>query len=229
MSDDIFSKGWKLVPTNMRLYAEGMAGKKTPITNEDFTPEELATMRAIVDKKAAANVAENAHNQRMLSTPPTKEQYAQFPNQVSVGGQPLQAVPYEKYIAQRYDNLVQRPVQPTQRIPVQYGDYSAQTGRGDMPDTADQVKSSFTSPEFQLSTSLGRFVAHAQPSGDWNVEDTYHWADPRIARRTLPQALSMGLQGVGDYLATLRSNLIGPVERPVRVVLPAKGMVKPNE
>ena len=44
-----------VIPSNMKLFAEYMLGSNSPITEEDFTQEELQLMRAQIMRKQAEN------------------------------------------------------------------------------------------------------------------------------------------------------------------------------
>jgi hypothetical protein len=96
------------------------------------------------------------------------------------------------------------------------------------------VSKSFTNVDYRLASSLGAFNARNRPDGTIDVEDTYDWTTH--GRPVQPKDIvgitanaEGGLVGLGDALAYAKQYIGKNISRPVKLTLPAKGMVNPNE
>tara|TARA_R110001632_G_scaffold37955_1_gene95677 strand:+ start:43 stop:642 length:600 start_codon:yes stop_codon:yes gene_type:complete len=151
------------IPTNMRLLVENLMGKKTPITEDDFTNEELLQMVTDLEKQG--------------------------------DGQPGTRVAINSY--------------------------------GDVPrgvvdaSYLDSIRKSFTDPQYNVATSLGKYAAETLQDG-YNIEDTYNF---NRKERDLPMDLPSMLKRIrfspelaGEYLA----NALGTPSRDVDIKLRKK-------
>ena len=48
------------IPTNVRLFGEYLLGEESPITEKDFTPEELSEMLRLIEEQDKRNLEEEA-------------------------------------------------------------------------------------------------------------------------------------------------------------------------
>lgn len=229
------SELWKKVPTHMRLFAEGLVGVKAPITNDDFTTEELDRVHQLVTEKTARRAARNAYLRDPASIK-TPEQYASFPDMVAgPGGTGLVPVPYERYKDQKRRDA-EGQIAAVDKVPIKYDSYPefSDDGKTGLAAIARDTVKSFKSVDFRLASSLGAFNAYNRPDGTIEVQDTYDWntpGRPLKAKEIADVAASSGggLIALGDAIAYAKQYLGQNISRPVKLVLPAKGMVTPNE
>ena len=58
---------YKRIPTNVRLLAENLVGVERPITNQDFTNDELIEMAFLAQRQREANVLKEQRLKNLLS------------------------------------------------------------------------------------------------------------------------------------------------------------------
>jgi hypothetical protein len=139
------------VPTNMKVFAGSVLGDKSPITEQNFRPEELQAMRSAILRKQGEN-DELEGMFRNGSDTMNMESGQWEPNDNS------------KEIASFDDSRG--------RTAIGYEDYdNAELGQ----ENESSLIESFTSPDYNVATTLGQYVAHKDKDGKTVVRDVYDW------------------------------------------------------
>jgi len=192
---------YKKIPTNIRLLAENIAGVDRPITNRDFTNDELVEMAFLAQKQREAN----ARKEKFLIE---QQEFDVYPEQKAETKKRLQS--FE-------DTRGKTSVNPYNRV----GDERLERGRRVDKGYFDAIKSSFTDPRYGVATTLGKYNVRQTPKMDI-IDDTYNF---NKAERSLPYNPILALQRIvrtpevaGEYLA----NILGTEDRQVRVELEKK-------
>ena len=192
---------YKKIPTNIRLLAENIVGVDRPITNKDFTNDELVEMAFLAQRQREAN----AEKERFLRQ---QQQFDVYPEQKAITKKRLQS--FE-------DTKGKTSVNPYDRV----GDERLERGRKVDKGYFDSIKSSFTDPRYGVATTLGKYNVRETPEMDV-IEDTYNF---NRADRNLPSNPILALQRMaitpevaGEYLA----NALGTEDRQVRIELEKK-------
>ena len=127
---------YKKIPTNIRLLAENIVGVDRPITNKDFTNDELVEMAFLAQRQREAN----AEKERFLRQ---QQQFDVYPEQKAITKKRLQS--FE-------DTKGKTSVNPYDRV----GDERLERGRKVDKGYFDSIKSSFTDPRYGVATTLGK-------------------------------------------------------------------------
>jgi hypothetical protein len=173
---------WKTaVPVNARILAGTMAGDTNPITEANFSPEELAALKnlhAYVKNK-------NAMFEKEL-TLKTPAEYAKKPETElvdSFGGTGInlsqsnsytsRAVPYADYV----NRIAARRASYNKtrgKTSVQYNDYPDGSAAPTFDGWLNSVWKSYTDPAYRMKTVLGSFNAYDTPQGT-EIKDQYNF------------------------------------------------------
>jgi hypothetical protein len=170
MAEGLFDTLYKSIPTNIRLVGEQIAGVSKPITEKDFSPEELSFIRNQIEAQEKQNLQKQ---QSLASSLPEfdKEQYKNQPSYQNVKS--LVQKELDSYLKSQgktaitYNNYLENP--------------------GDLG-WIDSLKKSFTSPEFRVSTSLGQYVGIRNPDGSLSVVDKYNWDNEKKLLNSLKKS-----------------------------------------
>jgi hypothetical protein len=197
----------RYVPTNARLFGESLLGNTAPITEKDFSSEELQAMLDLILKKSTQDTERET---QLRSTVRSPESYAAFPN--IKGGKD---VSYDDYLKEKNSKLGTYD-KTRGKTSVQYNDYPDTA----MPDTKgwmDSVKSSYTNPTYGVATSLGQFNAQDQDN-HYQVQDQYNWNPSGPASLSDLFEVLKRPEAIGNALMRL-----GPqVSRPVNINIPKR-------
>lgn len=172
---------YKKIPTNMRLFGESLVGVKDPITEKDFTREELNAMRRqIIEAQDRSNNMEaylNAQLQEELDNPSGYYGKANGKD-----------VTREQYIADlnRKINSFEKTRNKTSVDPYGRNNTSDAGVGGGFLETMDR---SFNSPEYNISTTLGRYNAYQNPDNSMTVKDRYDWTKSGGREPTIGEAI----------------------------------------
>jgi len=188
---------YKKLPTNMRLLAENLFGVDSPITEKDFKPEELELIRDQIDHYKRINKAKESMHRNMLSR----------------AGTPREKESRERWL-QTYEDTAGQTA-----ITNPYGgfDVPSEWGVVDQP-WAESLYRSFTDPQYNVATSLGKYVAE-DVEGGMRVIDEYNFNQQQ---RNLPSGLAAlkrilgSPELAGEYLA----NALDTPSRNVDINLP---------
>ena len=160
-----------LVPTNMRVFGETLLGSTAPITERDFTPHELETLRQMYGgAKSRAAALENEYAQRLRRTP---EQYYANPEIefVETPNAFVRAPLSYENAQQKVANKLASYVNTHGRTSLSYLDYPGANTAAPTYDTIyDALTRSFTDPAYNLKTTLGSFKVVDTPEGPVAVD-----------------------------------------------------------
>ena len=168
------------VPTNVRLFGEYLLGEQSPITEKDFTPQELSEMLRMVQEQESRNVQEEANLQRSLAA--YQRNLETFdPSKNLVQDEKGNLVP--KYTEKEYNEEVQNNIKDIERKLASYEKTRNKTSvgyRDERTDPAglkivDAIAQTFTSPAYNIETSLGHFTAHKNKDETITIKDDYNY------------------------------------------------------
>lgn len=191
---------YRSLPTNMRLLGEYIFGVDTPITAKDFKPEELAFIRQQVAQQQQQNMMQE---QKLRGE-------VDFLRQQPQATSGLRLANPEKRLEEALSDL---------------GTYDKTRGTTSITDpykkrreVVDQgyfssLVKSFTDPQYNVATSLGKYVAK-EDNGGLRIKDTYDF-NPK--ERKLPGGLA-ALKNVANSPEVLFEYLANMLERNPRPV-----------
>ncbi|MGI9358245.1 MAG: hypothetical protein ACR2ON_02460 [Paracoccaceae bacterium] len=192
---------YKKIPTNMRLLTENLVGVDRPITNKDFTNDELVEMAFLAQKQREVNAK--------------REKF--FKEQQQFDVYPEQKDKTEKRLQSFENTRGKTSVDPYRTV----GNEPIVSGRKVDKGYFDSIISSFTDPRYGVATTLGKYNVQQTPEMDV-IKDTYNF---NKAERNLPSNPIQALQRMvispeiaGEYLA----NILGTKDRPVNIELKRK-------
>tara|TARA_R100001510_G_scaffold45335_1_gene42006 strand:- start:1336 stop:1962 length:627 start_codon:yes stop_codon:yes gene_type:complete len=200
---DMFKQGigslYGTLPTNMRLFAEYMAGVEKPITEKDFTAEELEFIRQQIAQQQQRNT--------------TQEQ--SFRDQADI---------LRRQVGQTSGIRVANPEKELQEVLSDLSTYDRTRGTTAINpykrqrEVVDQgyfssLGKSFTNPEYNVATSLGKYVATDEGDG-MRIQDMY---DFNRKERNLPSGLA-ALKNMTNSPEVLMEYLANFLDRPPRPV-----------
>tara|TARA_R110000744_G_scaffold63777_4_gene131093 strand:- start:16 stop:717 length:702 start_codon:yes stop_codon:yes gene_type:complete len=159
------------LPVNIRTFAETALGNTSPITEEDFSDEDLQFYRAEYEKKKAANEREEADlrarlEEAELEAPLDKLTEAEL-DQPATGFTSSEGREDIKRKIASHD----RTRGKTSMSPADYAseDYVHEGG------WVKSMVQSFTDPSYRAGTTLSRFDVIQQEDGSVSIQDTYNW------------------------------------------------------
>lgn len=195
----------KLVPTNARLFTESLLGNKSPITEKDFSTDEIRAMVDLITSKAAKD---NQYEQQLRQSVRSEPKYNEFPNQKD--GSP---VPYSDYLQEKQSKI--GTFDKTRgKTSVTYEDYPTKSSPDSMG-WIDSVKNSYQDPAYGVATSLGQFNAQDQGNA-YQIQDQYNWN--KSNNMTLQDLFELFKRPEAMGNALMR---LGPgVDRPVNINIP---------
>ena len=163
-------KMYNNLPVNMRTFIETVAGADRTITEQDFTPEDLAYMRKLVEQTRLRNEQTEQTLKDRRDTISEMGLYELGKNNELVDIT-------EKELA-NLDRKIKSYADTRNRTSVQYRDIAkTQTPSTDegAESIVQTVKDSFSDPAYRVKTTLGRFTAEHQDDGSIVIKDTYDW------------------------------------------------------
>jgi|TARA_Y100000310_G_scaffold202996_1_gene203254 hypothetical protein len=177
---------YKAIPTNMRIFAENLVGKRAPVTEKDFTPRELGYMRRQVSERSDWNDIDEAKARRALKAWQDGKAQAMRNNARWHKEWPTRIKDPAEYEAE-YDENVERARKKVAsyektrgRTSIDYRDYGKDVRLGEhhyVPQrgTLETIRDSFSKPGYVVQTTLGQYVATKLPDGTVEIKDTYDW------------------------------------------------------
>ena len=192
------------LPTNMRLLAEYMAGVERPITEKDFTAEELEFIRQQIAQQQQQNMA----------------QEQELKNKVDLLRQQTKATSGVKLA--NPEEILEKTLSDLNTYETTRGTTAITDPYKRAREVVDQnyinsLSKSFTDPQYNVATSLGKYVATDEDNG-MRIRDSY---DFNRGERKLPGGLAAlrhmatGPEVLLEYLA----NSIDRTPRPVDLYL----------
>ena len=190
------------LPTNMRLLAENLFGADSPITEKDFKPEELEFMREQIADYKRRNIPEPVLMK-------TSKGWEKVPQTYEYTGRTAITNPYSG-----------PPTGEPSWVKQADGTMTFTGGNADIVDQpwGASLYKSFTDPQYNVATSLGKYVAE-DVEGGMRITDEY---DFNQEERNLPSGLEalkrilFSPELAGEYLA----NTLGTSPRNVDINLP---------
>tara|TARA_R100001198_G_C5242503_1_gene220179 strand:- start:131 stop:832 length:702 start_codon:yes stop_codon:yes gene_type:complete len=177
-------------PVNMRIFAETVAGVDRPITEEDFTPQDLTYLRSIIENTQKKNTEmENmlVEHRDLISEMGVYE-LGPDKNLVDITDKEISGL----------NKKIQSYRDTSDRTSVQYTDINrtadprTESAGALMDDEsiARTVKDSFNDPAYRIKTTLGRFTAEHQDDGSIIVKDTYDWNELDVEKPTFKEFIA---------------------------------------
>jgi len=168
------------IPTNARLFGEYLLGKKSPITEQDFTPEELSEMLRMIEQQDQANAAEEARLATKVDWA-KKEAQQPFDKNKNLILDKKTGVLVPRYSEEEYNKLMQDNLKSIQKDLKSYTETKDKTSvsyRDERKDSlgldfVNAISESFKSPAYNIETSLGHFNAHKNKDGTVTIKDRY--------------------------------------------------------
>jgi hypothetical protein len=173
-----------VIPTNMRLFGEYLLGNEDPITEKDFTPDELKEIYAKVQRENEHNENyERQVNARLktirdedsINAPWTEE----LANKNKKWEEGVGFVP--KYSEEEFREVERAKLKEWEDKSASFNKdrnktsvtYGADTLVDESIGFLETIKQSYTSPAYNVDTSLGSYNAYKNEDGTVTIEDTY--------------------------------------------------------
>jgi len=175
------------IPTNIRLFMEQVIGKDSPITEQDFTEEELEVMRDRMMAQEARNIKEEEGFRTAYERLNSPDYDLGWRMEQSPETGRLAYVSTDIMEAERQEELdrLRRGIKsyettgdrvsvsyPREKVREELRESLGLHGRGGWIDTLIE---SFSSPETNVSTTLGQFKAIKNEDGTVTIKDNYNW------------------------------------------------------
>ena len=216
-----------VVPVNVRTFAETALGNRQPITEKDFSPEELQAVRDTVNKAKTRNVLteidlldQNKKPKDVYKIRPDRE-YGDTVN----GAMQMRDIPFEEWKA-NLQNKLQTFQNTRDRTSFSYGDYPIKSGETAAPVNQGWLSAlmqSYSDPAFRMASTLGSAKYH-ENNGKPYIEDSYGFStDHPIYKQNENSSIGNILRDYGTSPGSLGeilfSKYIGNVRRPVKINL----------
>jgi flagellin-like hook-associated protein FlgL len=231
---DLIKAQMEKTPTNVRLFGQYLSGNTSDITEKDFRPLELEAMRSKIQRQETKNYKDETSLVKSIAALKKETNQTQtFKNGKLVN----------KYSDAEFGELKQRRIQEAQaklatydkdrgKISVSYGDAG---GGGKGANALSAIKKSFTSPAYNVETSLGHFNARKNKDGSVTITDTYDYLGygfDKPQQITMKQFLgSLSRVSSPEQLGTLFARTFveksGKKGRKVKITLPS--LIKENK
>ena len=231
MADGLFSSIYKAaVPVNARMVLEHLAGSKAPITEKDFTPEELAALRQAIAETQQGNADREAVYRANLKK--TKKEYEQNPeyyprNLFGDTNYPEGAKPYKVW-KEEQKRAVQSFEKTRDKTSIGYGSYDIKSGDMAAPvgqDWLDAIYQSYTDPAFRMAATLGSANYYDKKGQTPYVSDTYGFTPHPEAYDGYKPNMSVldiinTFKGTPGAMFEVLASKIAPHRRTVNIALP---------
>jgi len=233
MADGLFSSLYKkAVPVNARMALEQFTGTTAPITEKDFTPEELAALRQAIQNTQQSNKDNESFYRANLQK--TKKEYEKSPELHRVPdtlkkestGFLLEEMPYEDWIASQKQALATYE-NTRDKTSFGYGSYDVKSGDNNAPvvqDWLDAAYQSYTDPAFRMASTLGSANYYDKKGQAPYVQDTYGFSNhPGFYGNTSEMSNLDIIKNFGDRpgsMIELLASRLAPQRRPVNIALP---------
>ncbi len=241
MADGLFSSLYKkAIPVNARMALEQFTGTTAPITEKDFTPEELAALRQAIEGTQQFNADREAVHRANLKK--TKKEYEQSPEYAfrpaPIEGSPnrqVQApIPYKEWL-ENQKKAVASFEKTRNKTSFGYGSYDIKSGDMAAPigqNWLDAAYQSYTDPAFRMAATIGSANYINKPGQTPYVQDTYKFqAHPEAYGDTSKMSTMDIIRRFGNTPGTLLELLasrFAPQQRPVNISLPLQETINPE-
>lgn len=212
-------KMYNNLPVNMRTFIETVAGADRTITEKDFTPEDLAYMRNLIEQTKVKN---NQTEQVLRDRRDTISEMGVYEL-----GKNNELVDITEQEVAELDRKIKSYDDTRNKTSVNYMDIaktqSPSSGEG-AESIVQTVKDSFNDPAYRVKTTLGRFTAEHQDDGSIIIKDTYDWnkleEKPTFKdfMAAVPELANNPRKAGNAFMRLMRPD----ASRQVRIQLPAK-------
>lgn len=202
------------VPVNIRTFIETLTGNTDPITEKDFTAEDLEYLRRLYNTKKSAN---QAHEQGLISSKDKANSGEWLTKEVKDGV----LVDTTAETLQEIDKKLKSYDSTRHKTSIKYGDYANMaTDVNESDGWYSQLSSSFTDPGHRAVTTLGQFNVVEQPGGSAVIQDTYDWTHVPVNTQQAAEGLAASV-GSPQTLGNAVMRIFKPnVSRSVNIKLP---------
>ena len=215
---------YKRIPTNVRLLAENLVGVERPITNQDFTNDELIEMAFLAQRQREANVLKEQRLKDLLTRNlEAASNPKKYEDSSILEGSSSDIADLEKALKSFADTRGKTSISPYSEV----GEERIDRGRAVDKGYFDSLKSTFTDPRYGVATTLGEYNIFKTPQTGpvdftGQIRDTYNF---NKVERNLPsnpikavRRMAISPEILGEYLA----NIVGTEDRPINVELKRK-------
>lgn len=228
-NEGLFSRLYKAaVPVNARMALEHFTGTTAPITEKDFTPEELAALRKAILGTQQLNADREAAYRANLKK--TKKEYEKNPEyRFSLDPDAPQArapIPYEQWKAIQ-EKAVASYEKNRDKTSFGYGSYDVKSGDNAAPigqNWLDAAYQSYTDPSFRMAATIGSANYFNKAGQTPYVEDSYKFKSHPEAYGDTSKMSTMDLisrfGSTPGTLLELLASRFAPQQRPVHISLP---------
>lgn len=235
MADGLLSGLYKAaIPVNARMLLEQFQGNKFPITEKDFSDEELAALRRAIQATQQRNIDEESFYRANLQK--TKKEYEKNPETQlvlsPVEGSPNRKVsvpiPYKDWLNQQ-KKAVKSYEKTRDKTSFTYGAYDVKSGDTAAPigqNWLEAIYQSYTDPAFRMASTLGSANYYNKKGQTPYVQDTYGFELHPEAYKKDPSKMST-LEVIQNFGVTSPATMFeilaarfAPQRRPVQISLP---------
>jgi len=164
------------MPSNIQTYLSSFFGDTSPITEKNFSQEDLDTLLKIINRKAQRNLDRQFSLENNLYDTPSE--YRRRPDYSLVEKSKGKFTSEEQTYSQKQAEL-KRQLESYRKNPnkisVSYGDYGVKSGEDAAPvgqNWISALSQSFNDPAFRLASTLGSFNAYDE-GDNYRIEDRY--------------------------------------------------------
>ena len=226
----LFSNLYKAaIPVNARMALEQFSGTAAPITEKDFTPEELDAIRLAIQNTQKSNI--ERENKYLSNLNKTKEEYEKDPEYYSVffskEGDPKGIKPYEVW-KEEQKKAVESFEKTRDKTSFGYGSYDVKSGDMAAPvgqGWLDALYQSYTDPAFRVAATLGSANYYDKKGQTPYIQDSYGFSSEHpavygdVSKLSTLDIIKKFGDRPGSLLELLASRL-APQRRPVNIALP---------
>lgn len=199
---------YKKIPVNMRVFGESLLGSRAPITEKDFSDEDLQFIKQAYLKKKANNDSNEQLLRRELVSGTGWAADEQ-------GNLVDSTAEYRKNVQRALDTYIKTK----DKTSLGYSDYD-NSGIPQGGGWLKQVAGSFNDPAYRTATTLGSFNVHEDPEHGLIVKDKYDWESVKASPGEVFSAFLQGSASPEELGNALMRTIRPDVSRDVRIKLP---------
>lgn len=233
MADGLFSKLYKAaVPVNARMALEQFTGTTAPITEKDFTPEELAALRQAIAETQQGNIdREGVYRSNLKKTKAEYEQYPEYryypsPTTDKPNALAQKPVPYKDWLKEQ-QKAVASFEKTRDKTSIGYGSYDVQSGDKAAAvghDLWNTIYQSYTDPAYRMASTIGSANYYDKKGNTPYLEDTYKFvlhpeAYGDTSKLSTLEVINRFKSNPAAMLEILAARH-APQQRPVNIALP---------
>lgn len=231
MATGLFGKAYKEnVPVNVRMVIEHFLGATSPITEKDFTTEELNALRKAIENTQKFNVEREETTLSNINK--TKKEYEQNPEYSSnidkkTGKVTEVFIPYETWL-ETQKKALESFNKTRDKTSFGYGDYDIKSGDMAAPvgqNWLDAAYQSYTDPAFRMASTIGSANYFNKKEETPYIQDAYKFSSDHpavygdVSKMSNLDVIRKFGSTPGALFEILASRL-APQSRPVKISLP---------